>query len=129
MPAIQSTPVVAIVEDDASMSSALERILRLGGHTAVSFPSAEEYLAGCDGLSVACLIVDVQLPGMNGFELRDKTAMNSHQKPVIFITAHDDVDSRSRAEQADAVAFLAKPFSGRALLEAVGRALWRGRRS
>ena len=112
---------VAIVEDDASMSHALERILRLAGYASDSYGSAEDYLSHSRH-DAACLIIDVQLPGMTGFELHDRLCGAMQKAPVIFVTAMDDADARLKAGAAHSIAFLAKPFSGRALLESVGRA-------
>ena len=115
---------VAIVEDDASMSHALERILRLAGYTPNSYRSAEDYLSNSRH-DAACLIIDVQLPGMTGFELHARLAGAMERAPVIFVTAIDDAAARLKADAANSIAFLAKPFSGRTLLESVGRAIAR----
>ena len=110
---------IVIVEDDPSMSQALERILRLGGHATFSYPSAEALLANSHPEDAACLILDVQLPGITGFELHARLAEKGPTPPVIFISAFDEPEARARALRARAAAFLAKPFSGRVLLEAV----------
>jgi FixJ family two-component response regulator len=112
-----------VVEDDASMSQAMARILRLGGFAPRTFASAEQMLAAGDAGGAACLVLDVHLPGLTGFELCEKLARGGSQAPVIFITAHDEPGSRQRAERAGAAAFLTKPFSGHALVAAVERAL------
>lgn len=129
MPASGAKPVV-IVEDDSSMRQALDRILRLKGFRPVVYPTAETLLAAQgtveeqEGVARAgCLILDIQLPGMNGFALRDRLATLLTLPPVIFITAFDDPEARARAARVGASAFLAKPFSGRSLLEEVARAL------
>ena len=114
---------VIVVEDDASMSQALERILRLGGHEARTYVSAEAYLGNDVRADAACFIIDLQLPGIGGFELRTRLAPPHASAPVIFITAFDTPEARTQAQQAGAAAFLVKPFSGRALLETVERAL------
>lgn len=114
---------VIVVEDDASVSQALERILRLGGHEARTYVSAEAYLDNGAKADAACFIIDLQLPGMGGFELRTRLALRHASAPVIFITAFDTPEARAQAQQAGAAAFLVKPFSGRALLETVERAL------
>ena len=113
---------VIIVEDDSSVSLALERILRLGGFVSATYASGEALLAN-DGVENAmCLIVDVQLPGINGFTLRDRLSTKGALPPVIFITAFDEPEARAKAASAGAAAFLTKPFSGRALLETIRRA-------
>jgi FixJ family two-component response regulator len=114
---------VIVVEDDSSMSQALERILRLGGHEARIYLSAEAYLENDAKRDAACFIIDLQLPGIGGFELRTRLAPRHVSAPIIFITAFDTLEARKQAQQAGAAAFLVKPFSGRALLESVERAL------
>ena len=114
---------VIIVEDDASMSQALERILRLGGYASIVYASAEVFLAS-DGVEGAgCLIIDVRLPKLNGFELHRRIGQSGAILPAIFITAFDAGDARAKARDAGAFAFLPKPFSGRVLLETVASAL------
>jgi len=121
MPASKKRTVI-IVEDDSSVSQALERILRLGGFASSTYASAEALLAN-DGVENAmCLIVDVQLPGISGFALRDRLSMKGALPPVVFITAFDEPEARAKASSAGAAAFLAKPFSGRVLLETIRRA-------
>ncbi|HVP70233.1 MAG TPA: response regulator, partial [Gemmatimonadaceae bacterium] len=109
---------VVVVEDDASMSQAMERILRLGGLAPVTFASAEEASGSHAVETAACLIIDLQLPGLNGFALRDRLAAAGVLAPVIFISAFDEPEARAQALAAGAQ-FLTKPFSGRALLDAI----------
>lgn len=113
---------VIIVEDDASVSQSMERLLRLSGLTALSYGSAEALLeAGVDGAE--CLVVDVQLPGLGGFTLCDRLLQRGPLPPIIFITAFDEPDARRQAAKVGAAAFLAKPFTGRALLATIERAM------
>jgi FixJ family two-component response regulator len=122
MPSLDTNPVV-IVEDDSSMQQALERILRLGGLRSITYGSAEALLKSDDVQNASCLILDVQLPGLTAFQLRDRLSVMGPMPPVIFITAFDDPEARACAARAAAAAFLVKPFSGRVLLETVRRAL------
>ena len=117
------SPSVVIVEDDASLSRALMRILRLGGIGATSYVSGEALLASDTLAGVGCLVLDVQLPEMSGFELRTRLATMTALPPVVFITAFDTPEARAQALAAGAAAFLTKPFSGRALLETIRRVL------
>ena len=110
---------IVIVEDDPSMSQALERILRLAEHRTITYSSAEAMLAHSHAAGAACLIIDVQLPGMTGLELHARLMETGPAPPVIFITAFDEPETRASAQRAGAVALLAKPFSGRLLLETV----------
>ena len=116
-------PSVVIVEDDPSLSRALMRILRLGGIGATSYVSGEALLASDTLAGVGCLVLDVQLPEMSGFELRTRLATMTVLAPVVFITAFDTPEARAQAFAAGAAAFLTKPFSGRTLLETVRRVL------
>ena len=113
---------IVVIEDDPSMSQAMERILRLAQLVSVTFASAEEVLAAGIADDAMCLIIDVQLPGLNGFALRDRLAAQRRRlPPVIFISAFDEPEARAQAASANAV-FLTKPFSGRTLLEAIRHA-------
>jgi FixJ family two-component response regulator len=114
--------VVVVVEDDASMSSAIERILRLAGYAPRTFDSAESMLEAGAAAGADCLIFDVHLPGLTGFELRERVARAGRLPPVIFITAYDEPESRELAARAGA-GYLVKPFPGRDLVAAVGRAV------
>jgi FixJ family two-component response regulator len=113
---------VALVEDDAGMSHALARILRLAGYQPATFVTAEELIRDDGGAAADCLVLDVQLPGMSGFQLRDHLVRSGITAPVIFITAYDDDETRAAAARANAI-YLTKPFTGRTLIEAVGRVL------
>lgn len=114
---------IAIIDDDASMSQAIERLLTAAGWRVHSFSSAETFLAW-DGLgSVSLLIVDIHLPGISGLELHQRLASEGIAPPVIFITGHDRPFIRQKAEQAGAVAYLTKPFPGHLLIDVVRRHL------
>jgi FixJ family two-component response regulator len=115
-------PTIVVVEDDASMSQAIERILRAGGFEAFVFPSAESALA-VGSETADCLVLDIRLPGMSGFELYRQLVQNGSTAPVIFVTGHDEPALREEAERLGASCFLLKPFPGRMLLDAVAQAL------
>lgn len=118
---------VLLVEDDESMRGAIVRILRRTGHRVAAFESAEALLDGLPdaslGESNGCLVCDITLPGISGFELHRRLSQAGPLPPWIFITAQDDAGVRDRAERLQA-AYLAKPFEGRALLELVAKALY-----
>jgi FixJ family two-component response regulator len=122
VPGTESRRIV-VVEDDASMSHAIDRILRLAGFAPQTFDSAEKMLESGAAAGAACLVFDVHLPDITGFELRERMASAGKQPPVIFITAYDEPESRSQAERAGAAAYLLKPFSGHDLIAAVRRAV------
>lgn len=114
---------IVVVEDDASMSKAIARILRAGGHQATVFSSAELALEDDVTSTADCLVLDIELPGMSGFELYRQVTQRGDKPPAIFITAHDEPTIREEAERLHASSFHPKPFSGRVLLDAVAQAL------
>jgi len=110
---------VAIIEDDASLRRALERLLRASGFEAHTFTSGEEFLGSAEPESHACLILDIQLPGMSGFELIDHFTASALSRPVIFITAQDEDRMRQQAFRIPNSVYLNKPVVGAVLLKAV----------
>lgn len=118
-----NTRLVAIVDDDDSMRSALLGMLRVVGLPARAFSSAEEFLESGQQHAVACLIADIRMPGMSGLELQAKLNADRCRVPIIFLTAHGDEKMRMQALRAGAVEFMAKPFDDEALLESVRAAL------
>ena len=113
---------IVVVDDDDGMANALKRMLTAAGFEAAVFRSAESMLDARAADHAACMVLDVQLPGMSGFELFDRVAVEDGP-PVIFITAYDDEESRAEAERRHACAVLLKPFTGRALVVEIVRAL------
>jgi FixJ family two-component response regulator len=119
----QNKSLVVVVEDDAGMRKALARLLRVAGYRTALFPSAEAFLDSTESHLVACLVLDIHLPGISGLELRRRlTALGCHW-PVIFITAQDEDSACAEARQLECVAYFRKPFEGAALLEAIRRAI------
>jgi FixJ family two-component response regulator len=118
-----STKLIAIVDDDDSMRSALQGLLESAELPAQSFASAEEFLQSGQQHQIACLIADIRMPGMSGLELQAQLNAEHRRIPIIFITAHGDEKMRMRALRAGAVEFMAKPFNDEALLESVRAAL------
>jgi FixJ family two-component response regulator len=110
---------IAIVEDDASLRRALERLLCASGFEAHTFASAEEFLGSAVPESHACLILDIRLPGISGFELFEHLSAAAQPRPVIFITAQDEDSVRQRASRIPNSVYLRKPVVGAVLLEAV----------
>jgi FixJ family two-component response regulator len=115
--------VVAIVDDDDLMRSALQGLLKAVGLPARAFASAEEFLESGQQHQTACLIADIRMPGMSGLELQAKLNAEHCKIPTIFITAHGDARMRMQALRAGAVEFLAKPFDNEALVDSVRAAL------
>src|SRR5258708_8538802 len=123
MEALEKTKMVAIVDDDDLMSSALQCLLKAVGLPAQAFASAEEFLKSGQQHEAGCLIADGGVPGMSGLELQAKLNAEACKIPIIFITAHGDEKMRMQALRAGAVEFMAKPFDDEALLESVRAAL------
>jgi FixJ family two-component response regulator len=114
--------VVVVVENDDGMRRALQRMLEISGFATATFGSAEALLA-VDGASGArCLVLDIQLPGMSGFDLHRHLYAGGVPPPVIFITGYDSAAARDQAEALGAVAYLPKPFAVEMLVDAVSRA-------
>jgi FixJ family two-component response regulator len=119
----KKTDLVAIVDDDDLMRSALQGMLKSVGLLSQAFASAEEFLKSGQQHETACLIADIRMPGMSGLELQAKLNAEHCRIPTIFITAHGDTKMRLQALRAGAVEFLAKPFDDDALLGSVRAAL------
>src|ERR1700704_5720283 len=117
------TTLVAIVDDDELMRSALQGLLKAVGLPARAFASAEEFLASGQQQETGCLITDIRMPGMSGLDLQAKLNAEHCRIPTIFITAHGDARIRMQALRAGAVEFLAKPFDDEVLIESVRAAL------
>ena len=115
--------LVAIVDDDESVRSALQGLMKAVSLPAQAFASAEEFLNSGQQHQTACLIADIRMPGMSGLDLMTKLNSDHCRIPTIFITAHGDTNMRMQALRAGAVEFLAKPFSDDVLLEHVRAAL------
>ncbi|HXG64423.1 MAG TPA: response regulator [Blastocatellia bacterium] len=117
--AFATAPLVTVVDDDEAIREALESLLKSAGFRAAVFGSAEGFLASGHLDEISCLILDVRMPGMSGFELQERLVAADNRIPIIFITAHADEAARARAGASGAIAFLSKPFAEEALLEAV----------
>ncbi|MHA7778042.1 response regulator transcription factor [Roseibium sp. M-1] len=116
-------PLVFIVEDDSSMRTSIESLLRSVGHSVRTFASTQGFI-GCKELDAAgCLILDIRLPGQSGLELQQELARSGIQLPIVFITGHGDVPMSVEAMKAGAIEFLTKPFRDQDLLDAVHRGL------
>jgi FixJ family two-component response regulator len=122
-------PLIAIVDDDESVCRALKRLVRSLGMDGETFASGQEFLDLIEAMPSFlpdCVVLDVQMPGLNGLEVQERLATNSNPLPVIFITAHDDAAPRERALAAGAVAFMRKPFNDELLIKTLREALKRG---
>jgi FixJ family two-component response regulator len=115
--------VISIIDDDASVRVAIDRLVRSLGYVARTFASALEFLRSPHVNDTSCLIADIQMPGMSGLELQRILVARGHAMPMIFITAFPEEAIRSQTMQAGAVSFLGKPFDARVLIDSINAAL------
>ena len=111
-------PVIAIVDDDASVRRSLQRLIQAAGYPVETFASAREFLEWLPRGRAACLLLDVHMHELTGFDLQERLAV-----PVVFITAHDDATTRARIEKSGAAGHLVKPFDEESVLDAIRRAI------
>lgn len=114
-------PVIAIVDDDPSVRRSLHRLVESAGYRGRTFATAGAFLDSLSGGRPACLVLDVHLDGMNGFELQTRLVEARAEVPIIFITAHDDAGTRARIDRSGAAGHLWKPFDDAALLGLIRR--------
>ena len=115
--------LIAVIDDDESVRTALQELLKSAGLPARSFASAEEFLKSGQQRQTGCVIADIRMPGMSGLEMQAKLNADHCRIPTIFITAHGDEKMRMQALRAGAVEFLSKPFDDKVLLDSVRAAL------
>src|ERR1700687_4201128 len=123
----EERPTVFVVDDDSSMRDALKNLFRSVGLNVETFGVAQEFLTRERPKGPGCLVLDVRLPGLSGLDLQRQLADANIQIPIIFITAHGDIQMSVRAMKAGAVEFLTKPFRDQDLLDAVQQAVDRDR--
>ena len=116
-------PVVSIVDDDDSVRTAMSSLVRSLGYEACVFASAEAFLASPRLQDTACLIADIQMPGMSGLDLQSELHARQHRIPIIFITAFPEERIRRRAEAAGALGFFSKPVDGHVIIGCLDSAL------
>jgi len=112
---------IAVVDDDENICRSFGRLLRAAGLQPVPYDSAESFLADTKHPQFGCLVLDIQLGAMSGIELAQHLAAAGESIPVIFVTAHDDPQSRDAAEAAGCAAYFRKTDSGKEVLEAIRR--------
>jgi FixJ family two-component response regulator len=110
---------IAIVDDEESVCKALQRLLRSAGIDAVTFPSGEEFLEWIRTHSMDCVVLDLHMPYVTGFDVLTRMALGGVDVPVIIITGHDSPEAYDRAMAAGATTYLRKPVNDEALLDAV----------
>ena len=119
----QSKIKVAVVDDDASFASAIERRIRASGFEVWTYPSAEAFLAPATRPQPDCLVLDIHLGGMSGLDLQRRLREAGDPSPIIFVTAHDAPGVREEAERDGCAAYFLKPVPGQMLVEAITRAV------
>ena len=117
------SPLVAIVDDDALFRRSIERLVRSAGFKVETFGSAEDFLERGDLDGTACAILDMTLPGMNGFALQQQLITRPRPMAIVFVSAHEDGVMRAKSLRAGAIAFLKKPFDDNTLVDALHRAM------
>lgn len=122
-----SRSLVYVIDDDESMRRSIKRLLKAHGFEAETFPSADEFLCLPRAARPSCLVLDLSLPGMSGIDLQKEMERRNLNLPIVFITGHGDIPTSVEAMKGGAIDFLPKPFSSKALIEAVERAMARAR--
>jgi FixJ family two-component response regulator len=117
---LKEVPIIAIVDDDDSVRRSLLRVVRSAGYEAEGFASARGFLEWLPHGRAACLLLDVHMSEMSGFDLQDRLAV-----PIIFITAHDDAKTQERIARSGAIGHLRKPCEEQIVLDAIRRAVHR----
>jgi FixJ family two-component response regulator len=125
--ALPQVPVISIIDDDASVRVATNRLVRSLGYVAHTFASADEFLRSSQANESSCVIADIQMPGMSGVELQRRLLSRGYGLPIIFVTAFPDEGIKARVLEAGAVCFLTKPFDGPTLIKYLDTALKRDR--
>ncbi|MPZ38297.1 MAG: response regulator [Rhizobiales bacterium] len=115
--------MIAIIDDDVSVRTATSRLVRSLGYHPHTFASADDFLRSQHVSDAWCVLADVQMPGMTGIELQNLLRAQGRTIPMIFITAFFEESIKTRALEAGAVAFLSKPFDGKALVDCIDTAL------
>jgi FixJ family two-component response regulator len=117
---------VFVVDDDKSARNGLARLLRTAGYNVRPYASATEFLINLSPEISGCVVLDARMPGLTGEELAEKLADYGRNLAIIFVTADDDPQTRTKANEMNAVGFFRKPVDGTALLDAIDWALKSG---
>ena len=123
----EKPPVVIIIDDDASFRAMLSRLVGTVGLKSIAFTSAEEFLAAPQPDCPACLVLDVQMPGLSGLDLQRQLRQGQRLLPIVFTTGHGDIPMTVEAMKAGAVGFLSKPFRNQDMIDAIKEGIARDR--
>jgi FixJ family two-component response regulator len=117
--------LIAVVDDEESVRKALQRLIRSAGFDVETFPSGAEFLTSMQHHEPACVILDLHMPGVNGFDVQDELNQARIHLPVVVLTGHDTPNARIRAMSQGAAAYLCKPVDESLLMRAIDEALAR----
>jgi FixJ family two-component response regulator len=120
---VKDLEVISVVDDDAAVCRSTALLIESFGYRAAAFQSAESFLSFRQRDDTSCLLLDVQMPGMNGLELQKQLTAEGCTVPIIFMTAFYEGESYRRALEGGAVAFLAKPYGDEQLLQTIRSAI------
>jgi len=124
-----SKPLIAVVDDEAPIRRALTRLLQSAGMEVKSYPSGTEFLAAWASLRPDCVVLDLHMPVVDGFEVQQRLSESPIRPPVVIITGHDSSETHARAMATKPVAYLRKPMNDESLLEAIALGLTSSRES
>jgi two-component system, LuxR family, response regulator FixJ len=119
----KTRPHVAVVDDEHSICVALQRLIRSAGMAVTTYGSGEEFLQELDTVQPDCVVLDLHMPKVTGFEVQSSLAKRTQRIPVIVVTGHDTPEARTRALNNGAAAYLLKPVDDRMLLDAIAAAI------
>jgi len=122
----QTRPLIAVLDDEPQMCKALGRLLKTQGFDVVTFALGEELLAACASQLPDCLLLDLHMPGLNGFEVLERFSTQRVPVPVVVITGHEQPGNAERVRALGAVDYLLKPVNEHSLLEAIAKAMRSG---
>ena len=118
-----NSALISIIDDDRSVREAIQGLIRSLGYATVAFGSAEDYLDSGRIGDTACIITDLQMPGLSGIDLQRRLIADGHRTPMIFVTAFPSDRLRKQALDAGAFGFLSKPFEESSLITCIDKAL------
>lgn len=119
-------PVIAVVDDEDSVRRALHRLLRSAGFEVAVFASGEEFLRSLDQATPSCVVLDLHMPGTNGFDVQETLKRDQPHLPVVIITGYDTSETKARVMQQGTAAYLSKPVDAMVLLAAINAAIGGG---